>query len=356
MADTVVATALRVQQWEEDFFAEYVRDTAFNAQMGMDENSVIQVKEQLGKAPGDKINIPLVTRLTGTGTFGDNTLEGNEENVGTYNHQLTVNMIRHAVRVGKMEQQATAIDILDAGKTMLKLWSMDKLRGSIIDSLYSPVLDGKTLYASATEAQKDAWLAANSDRVQAGALRSNTTTTLDHSTSLGNVDSTNDKLTTGMISLMKRLAKTASPRIRPISVKGGREYFILYAGSLAFRDLKEGTAMQQANRDARVRGEDNPIFDDGDLLWDGVIIKEIPEISSISAVGASSIDVQPVFLCGAQAVGHAWAQRTKTVTESFDYKSKTGVAIEEIRGTEKLMFNSKQQGLVTGYVSAVADT
>ena len=105
------------------------------------------------------------------------------------------------------------------------------------------------------------------------------------------------------------------------------------------------------------------MFTGGDLLWDGVIIKEIEDIDSVAA-GAGAIAVAPAFFCGAQAVGMGWAKRTKTVTEVFDYGDKHGVAVEEIRGIEKMVFGSgssdvadlKDHGIVTGWFSAVADS
>jgi hypothetical protein len=100
------------------------------------------------------------------------------------------------------------------------------------------------------------------------------------------------------------------------------------------------------------------------LLWDGVIVREIPEISAITGVGASSIDVDPCYLVGAQAVGVGWAQRTKTTTNVRDYGFLHGVGVSEIRGIEKMTFGSgagdtddlKDHGVVTGFFSGVADS
>ena len=56
-------------------------------------------------------------------------------------------------------------------------------------------------YGTASEAQKDAWLVDNADRVLFGAAKSNNSSN-DHSASLANIDNTNDKLTPGAISLL----------------------------------------------------------------------------------------------------------------------------------------------------------
>ena len=48
---------------------------------------------------------------------------------------------------------------------------------------------------------------------------------------------------------------------------------------MSFRDFSQDSAVQQANRDARVRGvETNPLFTGGELVLDGVIVREIPEM------------------------------------------------------------------------------
>lgn len=137
----------------------------------------------------------------------------------------------------------------------------------------------------------------------------------------------------------------------------------MFANSQAFRDLKNDSTITQANREARNRGTDNPIFTDDSLLYDGVVIREIPEIAALSGVGAGAIDVAPNFLCGAQALAVGWAKKSTSKTETFDYGDKVGVAIEEIRGINKMRFEKGaadsgdfvDHGVVTVYTAGVAD-
>jgi N4-gp56 family major capsid protein len=354
MADTTVASNLQQQQWEDDFYAEYTRDTLFYPYMGTDENSIIQVKEDLMTKAGKTITFQLVTRLQGSGITGDNTLEGNEEALGNYGHNVTVDQLRNAVRRGKMEQKHTNIDILEAARVMLKLWIMDDLRNDIISAMMSPNIDGVTAYASCNEAMKDAWVTANSDRVLFGAVVSNYSTG-DHSASLLNVDSTTDVLDYDIIQLAKRRTKKADRHIRPIQIKGGREFFVAFCESYSFRDLKADT--ESMHTSGAVRGKDNPLFTDPDLMLDGVICREVPEIPVITGVGASSIDVGPNFMCGAQALGVAWAQRSKfAIDKTIDYGNIWGVSISEVRGVEKLSWGSIQHGIHTIYTSGAADS
>jgi N4-gp56 family major capsid protein len=369
MADTPAATGLRVQQWDDNFFTEYVRENRFKPYMGTGESDMIQVKEDLSKKKGDRLTYALVNRLTAAGVTGSSTLEGNEEAMDSRSHLLTVDKVRNAVRVAEMEEQKSAIDLREAARAVLKDWIMEKTRDDIIKALGSfrngnSILSWSTTaeYSAIAEATKDAWLVDNADRVLFGASISNGSSN-DISAALGNIDTTNDLITPGRLSLLKRIAETANPKIKPIKVRGDEEWFVVFVGSRNFRNLQNDATFTAANREARDRGKDNPLFTGADLVWDGLIIRKIPEIPVLVGLGASTSDVEPVYLCGAQAIGMGWAKRTKSVVETFDYGDKYGVAIEEIRGIEKLHFGSgagdtddqKQHGVATGFFSAAAD-
>ena len=64
MADSFVAAGLTVEQWDDKFFTEYLTENRFAWEMGTNESSIIQVKENLMKKPGDRINFALVNKLT----------------------------------------------------------------------------------------------------------------------------------------------------------------------------------------------------------------------------------------------------------------------------------------------------
>lgn len=61
-------------------------------------------------------------------------------------------------------------------------------------------------------------------------------------------------------------------------------------------------------------------------------------------------------------MAYAIARRPKTVTKSFDYEDKYGVAVDFIDGLEKMVFGTgagdtddlKQHGVVTGYAAVAA--
>lgn len=370
MADTTVHSTNRVEQWADDEFFEYVRANPLKFLMGKGENSPIQVKEELTKQAGDKITFSLVRRLTGAGVADDATLQGNEEALAQFGHQVTVHQIRNGVVVGNFEKIKTKIDLLDAAKTMLRLWNMEQLRDLCIARLFSPSTDGLTTYAAAAEATKDAWAVANNpavsnQRILFGAAKSNYSG--DHSVDLANVDATNDDLHQDIVRLVKRMAQSCDPHIRPVVSSGGDggpggERFFMLAGSLPFRDLAAN--METLHSNADVRGDENNIFSGSSIKVGNVIVYEIPEMDRAPASGGcwlenvgngATVDVEPVFLLGAQALLLAWAQRMEAHTDEFDYTNKRGVATSEIRGCEKATYNSFQHGVATAYVSAQGD-
>jgi N4-gp56 family major capsid protein len=362
MAETTVPTGLTVQEWDSNYFREYLNSNWFKQFMGTGSSKMIQVKENLTKKPGDSVTFTLVNRLTGSAKGASDALEGAEEEADLRSMQITVREYAHAVRFKKFEAQKTAIDLRQAHKDILMDWNMELDRDNIIAALGS--ING-VAYASASEAQKDAWLADNADRVLFGAAKANNSSN-DHSASLANVDTTSDKLTPDAIALMKRMAKTANPRIRPMRAKssiGSSDGYVLFAPTQMVRDLASNSTFVQANREARNRGMDNPLFTGADYVWENVYIYEIEDIPSLGAVGNSSAVVRPCYLCGAQALGMAWAMRPQTVEEEFDYKRAVGLGIKQWYKVEKMRFGSgttdtddlKDHGVVTGYFAAAAD-
>jgi len=221
----------------------------------------------------------------------------------------------------------------------------------------------------ATTTQKNTWTTDNADRILFGGAQGNLVS--------GNFASSLANVTSGMTlsaaaSLkMKRLAKKANPRIRPYKLKNGREYFVVFAGSNCFRDLQSDTTIINANSQARPREGDgldkNPLFQDGDLLYNGIIFREVPEIdirlpTTYTTAGSGSIQVAPVFMCGQSAVAWCWGRMPRpTFRKEDDYQFLRGVGVEMAYGLKKIAKlnpagNYKEWGIYTGFFASQADT
>lgn len=365
MSEVTLATASEKQKWISAYLKEYVRESGFMGYMGRSPTSIIMTKYELQTEAGKTINMPLITRLTGDGVSGSTVLDGNEEDVGNYNCSISVDWRRNGVRVPKSTSFKTEIDLLGAARDLLKQWESEKFRDDVIRAFMQVHSSGDTVvsWAASSAANRNAYGVANSDRLLFGKLISNYSATF--ATALGNLDTTDDKCTVASMSLAKRIAKSADPHIRPYKSKVGQEYFVAFHGSRTFRDLKADTTMTQANREARPRDvENNPLFQDGDLIYDGIMHREVPEIDAIctadgvwDTAGNGGAATRPVFLCGQQAVGVAWGQEPTPKTDlDKDYGFRPGVAIEELLGVKKMVFNGKQHGMVTAHFCAAADS
>lgn len=359
MANTTITSGNVATKFDSEFFREYVRNHRFADFTGTGLTMPIVIKEE---PKGQKISIPLVTRLSGNGVSGSTTLTGNEEQVGNYSFLLTPTYYRNGVRFDKEEAEKPNFDIRGAAKPLLMEWAMDLTREQMIQALCAVESSG-TYYnwASADATARNAWLVANSDRVLFGTAKSNYSGVV--ATDLAKIDTTNDKLDADIIGIAKRMAMTASPAIRPYKPgsESAYEQFVMLVGTRAYRDLYAslGSALQAA----RERGQSNPYWQPGDMMIDNVLVREIPEITSLlttsadfATAGDSSLPVEPCFLVGQQALGWALSQRPRTIEDNdTDFQFQPGVAVQMKHDIKKMFFNGKQHGVVTVFVSGSAD-
>lgn len=373
--ETTVLSGLDLTKWQAEFMKSYVRESGFAPYMGTSEMDIIHVRNDL-KTDGYTIRIPLLLDLQSEGVTGDQRLSGNEEALDQYYFDVSWEYYRHGIETSKKQREKSANDLLAAKRPLLRSWASEKVKYQVIDAFHKM---GTTKYSAASEAVKDAWLAANTDRVLFGNAIGNHAS--DHSAALANVDTTNDKLTAASVHLLKRRARNAYPRIRPFKTgTQGREYFVMFTHPRCFRDLKKDTTIAAANRDARPREvNSNPIFQDGDIIYDGIIFREIPEFevakfsssvnteTTLVGVGNGTSDVGVNFLCGCQSIAYVNKEMpTPTAKKEDDYGFFSGVGIEMAHGIEKVRWannaagnlgtTQKDFGIVTAYFSASADT
>lgn len=389
-----------VIKFRKDVAYDFLRANRLDPYMGDSSMSPIVRMSDL-EADGKEIRVPLVTQLSGDGV-GAGTLRGNEEQIDSYGMPLWADWARNAVANNRASNKESSFSVRSTARTLLRNWSKRIVRDDLVDMLLS--IPSSSIQANrfstpgnrvngirwsaATAGNKNSWVTANYDRVVFGKLISNYSTTF--ATAVGNVDSTDDKMTAAIGSLMKDQAKQTGvdpnnpgvyngrPKINPWMIEGennDEEWYLCLLGSRAFRDLKADPVMYQANRDARAREGDatktNPIFTGGALVYDGIIYKEIPEITQrllLKGVGASSIDVEPVFLLGQGAYAYVTGQMPRPTTlEDGDYDFVTGMGIEAQYGVGKIakaplsagasatVGTLVDWGVVTGFVSGVAN-
>jgi hypothetical protein len=366
MALTAVQSNNKLIKFTTDINREFVRENLFSPYMGEGLDAIIRVRQEL-KSGGEQMNIPLVTKLRSAGK-GVGTLVGNEENVDSYGMRVWLDWRRNAVVTNRAEVQKDSIDLLSEFKPLLSNWGKEYQRDDLIAALMAlpstsapaglgtdagqPV--NGILYEAATTTEKQTWSTNNADRLLFGTLLSNRDAST-FATSLSNIaDAQTESKST--VSTMKRICMTASPAIRPFKTADGYEWYVYFVGANAFRDLKADLASTHATALAGVSGQkSNPIFQDGDLMWDGVIIRQVPEISgfvqdvwtSLLTAGVSSHRVEPGFMCGQQAAALCWGQMARpTELDQTDYGFRKGVGIEMAYGTAKMFKQHPASGSV----------
>ena len=387
MAVTTVQSNNKLIAFTRDINREIVRNNQFSAYQGEGMDAIIRVRQEL-KSGGEQMNIPLVTKLSGAGK-STGVLVGAEERIDNYGMRVWLDWFRHAVVTTKAENQKDSADIFGEAKSLLSDRTKELQRDETIAAFMAlpsesaPANLGTdegqringVLWETATSAQRTAWLADNHDRVLFGNAISNHisgTTLASFGSAISVVASV--KLTATTVQMLKRRAELCSPKIRPYRTKDGYEYYVLFAGTYAFRDAKSDPTIFQANRDARPRDVDsNPIFQDGDLIYDGVIIRKVPDISvfvdntwtgfataagtyagSTQSQSSSSGRTEPVFLCGQQAAVVAFGQMAKpTFRKEDDYGFVTGTGIEMAYGIAK-MFKKGAMYIANGVLNSSA--
>lgn len=374
MANSTIASSNIVTKFLKEVNREYVRGGKFEPYIGNTSNSIIQVKQDR-----KIVSIPLVGKVNGNGVSGSSTLRGNEAVLNNYAFTLTPTHYRQGVLIDNEEREKSEFDLFKEARPALMNWAMEKKRDQIIQA-FGAIQAGGTYYnyGDASGANLDTWNTNNQDRILYGKAKSNLTAG-NHTTSLGTIDTTNDKLTTGIVSLLKRMAQNANPLITPYMVKSDEPYYVFFVDSYGFRDLREDSAIQQANREAMARGKDNPLFTGGDLIWDSVVIKEIPDTTkfidgdstgsafdgvwganstadSLKVGGASTSRVGMGWFCGTQALGFGLGKMPEfSVADDTDYGFQNGVAVTLKHDIKKMFYNNKQHGMITSFYSSSVD-
>lgn len=384
MALSNVSSGNKVTDFQKKVNKQYVREGKFGPYTGASENAIIQTNRNIRKK-----SIPLIAKLNGPGVRGSTSLVGNEDPLSNYDFIFEPTHVRNGVLVDNEENEKGEFDLFQEARGQLMPWMMELKRDQIIQAL-GAIWAGGTYYnyggvaasgannsSAASAANMDTWNAANTDRILYGAAQSNLTSG-DHTTSLGTIDTTNDKLTRTNISLLKRMAANANPLIRPVMLNDEEPWYVYFVGSYGFRDLR--TDLESYMKDALPRAKTNPLFSAGDLMWDSVIIKEIPDMDkfidnasggglwdgvwganatgdSLKTSGNGGSRVGVGFLCGAQAVcfGRGKDAAFKRRKED-DYEHLNGVAVVGKHDIKKIFYNSKQHGMITHFHSAALDS
>jgi hypothetical protein len=365
MAETRSNVNLTPTIWDDRFSTEFFQTNPFAAYQGTGNNNVIRVKEDYQSKRGNGITFEFITNLQRGTIYDRQPLRGHEDALGEYGDRVYWRMRKKGIAMHELDEELAAINLRDAARGSLKTWATQDLKWDVIDRLGDVGANCDVPWATAATADKNTWVTNNSDRVLFGATVSNYSTTF--ATAAGNVDNVNDLLNRAFIRKLKAIALAASPKITPIEVEAAnnRRFFVAFVPSLPFIDFQNDTDSVQAQ--VRVIERNEAIFLGGDREFDGVIVHQVDDITSLGTIGNGSTNVYPVYLCGQEAIGMAVKERYRSRTQMDDYQQEIGLGMIGKWGSKKLCYSNnfnaslsgttaayygKQRGVVTGFVAS----
>lgn len=237
-----------------------------------------------------------------------------------YDVGLDLKEYAHAVRLkGRLTEQKVAVNMRKDAKAALSDWLARKIDRTFVEALSASPSTNRVLYGG-------------------------------DATSTATIDSA-DTFSTSLISRAKRKAQLATiggaeAKIRPLKING-KDHYLCLVHPYQAKALKGESAWQQAQREANIRGEGNPIFSGALGMWDGVIIYEYERIKTYSTWGSGGnlTGARALFL-GAQAGALAVAKGATWDEKTFDYNRKAGFAISVIAAIAKPKFNNEDYAVI----------
>ena len=347
-----VNDALSNKLWAKKLNVEALKETYFGRFMGEGSDNMIQVKTELDQNAGDKVTIGLRVQLTGDGTTEGQTLQGNEENLTTYNDALTINELAHAVRVknkGTIDQQRVPFNLRNEGKLGLKDWFANRF-----DTCMANQLAGNTLITDMRYAGNNT-ITAPTNIYRPSAYTDDASVNGDN-TALMNLK---------FIDALLERAETASPLIRPIMVNGEKKY-LFFMHNYQVTDMRTNTSTGQwldIEKAALAGGaaSKSPIYSGALGEYNGVILHKWFRLpNGISNAGVQQTSTRRALFCGAQAgavgFGKEFAKGShfKWIEELFDYERELGVSAQTVWGIKKSVYNASDFAVIPCTTYAVA--
>jgi N4-gp56 family major capsid protein len=338
-----------------------------NKFLGSGPNAMIQHITELKKSEkGARAVIPLLADLTGDGVAGDRTLEGNEEQMQTFDQVIRIDQLRHANRhEGKMADQKSVVEFRGNSKNVLAYWLADRVDQMAFQTLagrsYTLKPNGATRIGSDLpflEFAADVTSPSNGRRVR----WDNTAKQI----VAGGASSAVVATDTPAWELFVQLKAYAKDRyIRGVLEAGGEECYHAFLTPQAMARLKLDNTYLLNLRHSQSADKNNALFTGSSVKIDGIYLHEFRHVPN--TVGAASgskfgaggtVDGCQILFCGAQALGMADIGAPEWNEKEFDYGNQQGIEVGKILGFLKPKFGSIYEngsvedfGVISAYVA-----
>lgn len=295
--------------WSKKVYYQAEKLTFFHRLEGPPGSNMPVIREtDLEGGGADTVKTTIYLNLTSAGLTGDTTLlEGNEEKIVQRTMSYSPTRLKHAVRVGDLAELVSAT--MERGKAyrLLSRWLASKLDDRIFNEF-----TGQSGFS--TIPTKNKWAAGTA-----------TTRATVADTDAGG------RLTLDEISRIKAYFKTEI-KGEPFRSENGEngetiEYYGMVLHDYCSLSLKlNDPKWAQAQREAEVKGKNNPLFTGALGLWDGVILYESPRVPRSLNGGTPDIQVADNIFFGAQAMSRGYLRRPVWREQEFSYGEEYGIA------------------------------
>ena len=335
MAETRFLTndLLTRKRWARDLYKYVLPNMEFNELIGSGSDSIVELKNDLGKGEGDQITFGIRLPLTGAGIVGDKTVEGNEESLRFRNYKMTIEELNHAVDTGgKMDEQRVPYDLMKEGKEGLQEWWIGKLSDFLMANLA-----GDSTFRIAGE-------------VFAQAIREPDT---DHFVTMNDVAeaamTSADVIDLSYLDRLKQRAEMPTNgafKVRPL-VKGGKNYYRVYLHNFVFDNLRENTNIGQWGD--LLRAANKLQVPNTEIEYNGMLITKSERLPMVQP------NVYRAVMLGKQAGVFGWggAGESKSSTMTFVPYEKDAKRFIMIRGGG--IFGMTKPGFETPGAAGIRD-
>ena len=330
------------QVWSKDLWRQARNLSFVNQFAAVGPTAMVQRVTELTKSEkGARAVMTLVADMTTDGIAGDNTLEGNEEALKSYDQVIQIDQLRNANKHrGRMADQRSVVNFREVSKDVLAYWLADRidqmafLTMSGISYSYHPT----GVARPASSQLKDLAFAADVKPLTANRwFRWDGTNKVLTTANTGAIAAAD---TPSYSMLVQAKAKAKATYLRGVRGPAGQETYHVFLHPLAMAKLKLDPDFL-ANLRYMFQGtkEDNPLMTGAFVMSDGLILHEFRHVYNTSGAASGSkwgaggaVDGCAILLCGAQALGMADLGAPIWVEEGKDYENQQGISVAKIFG------------------------
>lgn len=342
-----------VKRWSASLFIEVLSKSYFERKfVGTNANSIIQRLTDLESGPGDRIDFDLSVQLRGKPTYGDNRVDGKEENLKFYSDEVNIDQMRHAVSAGgRMTRKRTAHDLRKTGRDRLS-------------DYWAKFFDEMTfIYLSGARGINEDFIESTDWTGHAGnpiqAPDANHVIYGGNATSKATIDATDvfDRSIVERAEVKARMMRALDPtaaNMLPVMV-GGEGHYIALMTTFQEYNIRNGTGagdwldIQKAA--AAAEGNKNPIFKGGMGMIGNTVLHSHASTIRFNdyGAGANVAAARALFMgrqAGVIAYGTKGGLRFDWQEDTKDYGNEPTVAAGTIIGIKKTRFNNQDFGLL----------